>query len=418
MTDTDLSRSNLAGAVLSETTLTGASLDDAVVVGASFRSTTSDGFTKEQLYSTASYKAKNLEGIGLSENKLWNWDFAGQNLAGADFRSADLEEANLSLANLAGANLQQAALWDADLSLADLTGASLYGADLNDANPTDAIVTGADFSQISGFEKEQLYATASYKAKDLQRIRMWTNDLSGWDFSGQDLAATDFQDTILTDVDLSGANIRNANLRARPDLNSVALDLATTYSQWTVFPDGFDPVASGLTLATVLAGDFDADDALDVFDVDVLIAKVFPAERRPLHYSWLSKPMFDLNSDADFDLEDLRVWVKDLKQTWYGDANLDGEFNSSDMVQVFAAGMYEMPGGADEFEFYNRASWAEGDWNGDLVFDSSDMVTAFADGGYEKGLRAAAVAVPEPTSVLLLVMGLVGLAIFRRRLGS
>jgi hypothetical protein len=76
----------------------------------------------------------------------------------------------------------------------------------------------------------------------------------------------------------------------------------------------------------------------------------------------------------------------------------DSALDSSDMVQVFAAGKYET--GED-------AGWAEGDWDADGVFNSSDMVTAFADGGYEKGPRVGAVAVPEPTSVLLLVMGLI-----------
>ncbi len=44
------------------------------------------------------------------------------------------------------------------------------------------------------------------------------------------------------------------------------------------------------------------------------------------------------------DLEDHRVWVKDLKHTWYGDANLERRFNSKDFVQVFQAGKYEQAG--------------------------------------------------------------------------
>ena len=104
------------------------------------------------------------------------------------------------------------------------------------------------------------------------------------------------------------------------------------------------------------------------------------------------------------DGEDLRIWVKDLKATWFGDANLDLEFNSSDMVQVFAAGKYERPG--------ESATWEQGDWDGNLSFDSSDMVTAFADGGYEKGLRTEAV--PEPGGWLLLILGVASLLSLRR----
>ena len=91
------------------------------------------------------------------------------------------------------------------------------------------------------------------------------------------------------------------------------------------------------------------------------------------------------------------MWVDDLKNTWIGDANLDGEFNSGDMVQVFVKGKYET--GED-------AGWEEGDWNGNLKFDSGDMVAAFVRGGYEKGLRTDAVAVPEPSGWWLIVMGL------------
>ena len=98
------------------------------------------------------------------------------------------------------------------------------------------------------------------------------------------------------------------------------------------------------------------------------------------------------NGDATVDHVDHSVWVKDLKHTWFGDADLNGEFNSGDMLQVFAAGLYEK-GRADEWRNVHGAGagWSEGDWNGDQLFDSGDMVTAFVDGGYEKGQREGAV---------------------------
>jgi hypothetical protein len=48
-----------------------------------------------------------------------------------------------------------------------------------------------------------------------------------------------------------------------------------------------------------------------------------------------------------------------------------------------------------------------------MVFDSSDFVAAFSSGGYEIGPRAAVSAVPEPSSVALLLMGM--LPFIRRR---
>ena len=35
------------------------------------------------------------------------------------------------------------------------------------------------------------------------------------------------------------------------------------------------------------------------------------------------------------------VWANDLKNTWVGDANLDGKCDSSDLVLAFKAGEYE-----------------------------------------------------------------------------
>ena len=68
--------------------LTNANLAGALVTGRNFAETTSRGFTKEQLYSTASYQQKNLQGIGLGYNDLSGWDFSGQNLTNADFSIA------------------------------------------------------------------------------------------------------------------------------------------------------------------------------------------------------------------------------------------------------------------------------------------------------------------------------------------
>ena len=122
-----------------------------------------------------------------------------------------------------------------------------------------------------------------------------------------------------------------------------------------------------------------------------------------------------MNGDGAVDLEDHRTWVKDLRQTYFGDANLDGEFNSDDFVMVFAAGKYEK-GSRDSWGklFGELAGWAEGDWNGDGIFNSDDFVTAFQDGGYEQGSRLSE-AVPEPTSGMLAALALGLLTAFRIR---
>ncbi len=75
------------------------------------------------------------------------------------------------------------------------------------------------------------------------------------------------------------------------------------------------------------------------------------------------------------------------------------------MVQVFAAGKYELG---------VSAGWEEGDWDGSGVFDSGDMVKAFQDGGYELPAGATVTAVPEPATISLALLAVVGLLMRRR----
>ncbi len=105
----------------------------------------------------------------------------------------------------------------------------------------------------------------------------------------------------------------------------------------------------------------------------------------------------DLNEDGDVNAVDVNIWVNDLRRTWIGDANADGEFDSADFVDVFVAGKYEV----DDF-----AVWSEGDWDVDGRFSSSDMVKAFEEGGYEQGTMTDVVAVPEPATAGLLLTAL------------
>lgn len=116
----------------------------------------------------------------------------------------------------------------------------------------------------------------------------------------------------------------------------------------------------------------------------------------------------DIDGTPGTSLDDLNVLVKTIYNTWFGDANLDGVFDSSDLVAVFAVGEYE-----DGIE--DNSTWADGDWNGDLDFTSGDIVAAFEDGGYEQGGRAAgAVAVPEPSTALVLTFACLLLALRSR----
>jgi hypothetical protein len=110
-------------------------------------------------------------------------------------------------------------------------------------------------------------------------------------------------------------------------------------------------------------------------------------------------PQFDMNHDGAVNENDRVLWVAALNHTYLGDADLDGQFNTSDMITVLAAGVYEDA-------IAGNGSWATGDWDGDGDASSSDLVAALADGGYELGPRAAVPAVPEPSSFLLSLVAL------------
>ena len=60
--------------------------------------TAAGGITLAQLYSTASYAAHDLSGIGLVTNDLSGANLSGQNLTGANLNHADLTNADLSRA--------------------------------------------------------------------------------------------------------------------------------------------------------------------------------------------------------------------------------------------------------------------------------------------------------------------------------
>ncbi len=159
-----------------------------------------------------------------------------------------------------------------------------------------------------------------------------------------------------------------------------------------VGPNEYD----GWVVALGASGDFNGDRKTDERDVD-LLSKAIRGES--------GSDGFDLDGDGLVNLVDLDTWVHDVKRTWFGDANLNGEFNTGDLVQVLAAGKYETQ---------QAAGWSQGDWNGDGEFNTRDLVIALEDGGYETGRAMDLASVPEPSSLALLILS-ASCVLYRRR---
>ena len=125
--------------------------------------------------------------------------------------NANLTLANLINANLTDANLTNANLTDANLSFADLTLANLTGANLSDANLyrvylSDANMTSADLSG-SNISAWQLQAAAGVAG-----VNVMGNNMTGFDLSNLDLTGATLTNATLTNATLTNATLTNATL--------------------------------------------------------------------------------------------------------------------------------------------------------------------------------------------------------------
>ena len=177
-------------------------------------------FEKTQKLISETGKGCNLRGANLTEA-----DLIGADLSGAYLTRANLTRAKLRDANLSGADLIRADLTEADLIRADLIGADLMEANFTRADLRDANLSGAD---LIGADLTGAYLSGAYlSGADLSGANLTEADLIGADLYKADLIRAD-----LTGTDLSGADLREA-----------------IYDDKTMFPEGFDPVESGMKKA-------------------------------------------------------------------------------------------------------------------------------------------------------------------------
>ena len=122
----------------------------------------------------------------------------------------------------------------------------------------------------------------------------------------------------------------------------------------------------------VVRGDFSGDGVVDVQDINLLCTAINGG----------GDLSFDLTGDGTVNHKDHFELIEVVLNTSYGDANLDGIFDSTDLIQVFQAGVYEI-------SVANNATWTEGDWNCDSEFNSSDLILAFQRGNYAPAIAGA-----------------------------
>ena len=134
-------------------------------------------------------------------------------------------------------------------------------------------------------------------------------------------------------------------------------------------------MAMAMTLTTAVVaggyggipGDFNGDGVLDLGDMDLLSAVVVAGSN---HLE------FDVNGDGVVNFRDVEMWLHHIYGTWFGDANLDKQFDQRDLISLFASGLYTtgLP-----------ATWATGDWYVDGVCDEADLIQALLEGSYLMG---------------------------------
>lgn len=132
-------------------------------------------------------------------------------------------------------------------------------------------------------------------------------------------------------------------------------------------------------IAPRVVGDFDSDGKVDGADIDLLAAEIHSAEIRRSEGLWARpSPQFDLNFDLDADSDDFQTLIRQVLETDFGDANLDGLVNQIDLSTI-------------QENLFSSGGWANGDFDGNAFVDASDFnIWNLAS---TKGLGAA---VPEP----------------------
>jgi uncharacterized protein YjbI with pentapeptide repeats len=305
--------------------------------------------------------AADLHGAVLLDSNLSLSQFTDANLSGADLTNADLNRSvligtDLTGSNLADGNLSLANLTDARLMDADLTRVNLQGATLTGARFDGAMIAGArlGYATLNDFTKEQLYATASYRIKNLSAITLAGNDLRGWSFTGQNLSFADLSKSAITRAHLDGADLTGANLNksSLADAGLIGASLSGATLQSSVLTN------ARLSGANLSQADLTGADLRNASDVDLtgaLVSNLIRPDGTVISLSVAEGDRFlvrDYDGDPIRQLPPLPVSVEDSASFSAGGVlQLNFETDAWDSLISFEPGTLVELGGTLEFTF-------------------------------------------------------------------
>lgn len=193
--------------------LSGAVFTNAIIDNASFSE-----LEKTQLYSTISYKNKNLVGVELWNNEIDGWDFNGQRLTDSQF-SGNISNTNFNNASIINTTFDSDTIKNVDfiganISNVNFSHASIAGinfsnaiiSDLSGGGYVDAIFCNSNIKGISGS-----FSSADFSGSIIDQ--MHSSGVNGSNFANTSISnssfrsnvnRTDFTNTTLDNVEFSG----------------------------------------------------------------------------------------------------------------------------------------------------------------------------------------------------------------------
>jgi hypothetical protein len=147
--------------------------------------------------------------------------------------------------------------------------------------------------------------------------------------------------------------------------------------------------------------DFNDDGNIDTADIDGLVAEIIEGT---------NNPGFDLNGDAAVNSNDLEQWRNDaaaangfVEAYLPGDANLDGSVSASDL-NALGISWLQSPN-----------TWSAGDFTADGVANAADLNDLGLNWLKTIATAAATQTVPEPSSAVLIGIGILGMILVQRK---